>query len=221
MIAAAENAILARLRAAETGPRPLGYGWKTLESAPEDLAALFADTVAGVATPAAWVGFTGWDRVTDTGGSHLLIEGARFVLIVAAHNLRNERAARHGGADAGAAGEVGSYQLLADATRLLTGWADDAVAMDRLAVGAAREVRTSSSAKAQRINAWALPISCDLHLDSAIDGDGDAAPFTHFHADWDVPPIGAGRDGTAIGAPLPDPANADAADDVMLPGDLP
>lgn len=213
MIAQVENAILAELAAAG-GPSGLGYSFAVLESSPDDWEALLADRAKTARTPAAWVGFLGWDRTVTENGGLIHCENARFLLVVMARNLRNGADARQASAT-GVDGAPGSYQLLQDVTVRLSLFEDDDIAMSPMRVGKSWQITRSPALRSNGFSAFAVELHCDLWL-TPREG-GNPAPFTRFHADWDVQPFGQGRDGTPIG-PIPDPLNADAADDVMLPG---
>lgn len=216
MIGAIENAILARLAAAG-GPQGFVYDFATLEASPDDWDVLLATLSRGMRTPAAWIGFFGWDRTMREDSGLIRCEGARFVLVVMARALRNGADVRQAAADDL---NPGSYQLLQDVTAALVGFEDDVLAMDPLVAGKSWMINRSKAMRDNKYSAFAVELVTNFWI--TPDAGGDLAPFTHFHADWDVPPIGAGRDGTPIGGDPwtgPDPDNADAADDVMLPGD--
>jgi len=210
MIAAIENAILARLAdAGESGL--LGYRFRSLESYPEDWDAYLKDKRDWKA-PAAWVVFTGADEIMelDTGQVRLT---AQFGLVVAAENKRNETATRHGGP---VASEPGSYQLLIDAVSLLAG-ADFGLDIDRIEIGVVRQVRPVAALIERNVSMFAIELVTAFGIVQP-DSDGDPQPFTAFHANWDVPPFG-GID-AAPGTPgiqLPDDVHADAVDHVELP----
>ncbi len=214
MIGAAENAILARLDAAGAAG-VLGYRYASLETYPENWDAYLKDKVALLA-PAAWVVFGGWGAAADGELSRPLLP-ATFGLVVMAENLRNEQATRHG--DPADATMPGSYQMIADAVALLAGHDLDILCAP-IVIGACRFVRPPAALRERKVSMLALELRTKLQFEVADIG-GALDDFTHFHADWDIPPIGAGRDGTAIGGlpwTGPDPDNADAADDIILPG---
>ncbi len=217
MIGAVENAVLAKLAAAG-GPQGFVYDFATLEASPDDWDALFAEVSRGVRAPAAWIGFYGWDRTVREDGGLIRCEGSRFVLIVLARSLRNGADVRQAGA---AALNPGSYQLLQDVTACLVGFEADNLSMNPLRAGKSWQINRTKALRDNKLSAFAVELVTDLWIEPRSDS---ADPFTHFHADWDVPPLGAGRDGTAIGGTPwagPDPDNADAADDITLPGATP
>ena len=211
MIAAIENAILARLEAAG-GPSGFVYAFDTLESSPDDWEALFADLARSDRTPAAWVGFLGWDRTVREDSGLIRCEGARFVLVVMSRSLRNGADARQASAtDA----NPGSYQLLTDVVANLVGFEDDVLAMNPLRAGKSWQINRSKMLRDNKLSAFAVELVTDVWI-TPRDTSG-AVPFLRLHADWDVQPFGQGRDGSPI-EPIPNPGNADAADDILLPG---
>lgn len=214
MIGAVENAILARLSVAAASGA-LGYAWGSLETYPENWDAYLKDKVA-LRAPAAWVVFGGWGAGA-TGERSSPNVPASFGLVVMAENLRNEQATRHG--DPADTTKPGSYQLIEDAVSLLAG-NDLGLPIAPFIIGSCRTVRPPAALSERKVSMLALELRTVLHFEAADIG-GNIDDFTHFHADWDIPPIGAGRDGTPIGGVPrqgPDPVNADAADDIILPG---
>lgn len=212
MIAAVENAILARLKALSDAD-VLGYQWKTLESSPDDWATLFTEKVSSIRTPAAWTAFAGWDATAIEDSGQIRIDNARFVIVLASRNLRNETEARHGSA----VGEPGSYQLMLDAVSALR-FNDLGLSINPLRIGAAREVARTEAMRRNGLSVFALDISTDIWLAPAEAGvdDGDTpSDFLRLHADWDIRPFGG------VGPDLPDEANADASDLVTLEGPQP
>lgn len=215
MIGAVENAILERLRLAGTAG-VLGYRYESLETYPVDWDIYLKDKVA-LRAPAAWATFGGWGANSDGEICQPLLP-ATFGLVVMAESLRNEQATRHG--DPVTATSPGSYQMVIDAVALLAGH-DLGLLAGPIVIGACRHVRPPKALAERRISMLALELRTKVQFDPADFDGGDIDDFTHFHADWDIPPIGKGRDGTPIGGEPwagPDPANADAADDVFLPG---
>lgn len=216
MIAAIENAMLARLKAAgDAGV--LGYKYATLDSYPANWDAYFKEKT--VRAPGAWVVFAGFSHGEGIGFGGLRVT-ARFGLVVMAENLRNETATRHGG-PAGA--EPGSYQLIEDAIALLHGQ-DLGLSIDSLKVEACHFVRTQEIIKERKVSMLALELATQMSIQATeVGGVASTWPstipigdFSHFHADWDLPPFGGVDASTAPGIQLPDPDHADAADDVQL-----
>ena len=214
MIGAVENAILARLRAAGDAGA-LGYRYHSLETYPVNWDEYLKDK-GNLRAPAAWATFAGWGANSDGEISQPLLP-ATFGLVVMAENQRNEQATRHG--DPVDQTVPGSYQMIIDAISLLAG--DDlGVLAGPIVIGACQHVRPPAALRERKVSMLALELRTKLQFEP-LDLDDGPVDFTHFHADWDVPPIGAGRDGTPIGGVPwtgPDPDNADAADDIFLPG---
>lgn len=214
MIAAVENGMLARLKAAADAGA-LGYAWRTLETYPADWDAYFKNKPQ-LNAPAAWVVFGGVERVERSNDGP--IATCSFGLVVAATNLRNEEATRHGRTvPSGRTPEPGSYQLMLDAVGLLD---DQDLGLDiaPLAFVEAREVVAASAAALRNASVWALRFRTDI-LFARLALDQDAlVDFELFHANWDVP--GFGGIDAAPGTPgvqIPDDAHADATDHVGLP----
>lgn len=205
MIAAVENAVLARLEAAGVSG-VLGYQWKTAESSPYAWEDLFKNTISSVRCPAVWTGFTGFQSadMSETGMLH--VTGATFALVVASKNLRNEVSTRHGAGE----DEVGSYQLLMDAIGLLAR-NDLGIDIQPLRFGAAREVSRTPAMSKERMSVFAVEYRTDLWVSPAdLWGDAEIAPFEDFTVAWDVPPHGN------VQPPLP-AEEADARDLNTLP----
>lgn len=209
MIAAIEDAILARLRAGEAR---LGYAWATLDSYPADWDAWLAETQGQIKTPAAWTGFAGTrDQRQRTDGT-LWVESV-FGLTVMDRHQGSEKAQRRGGTG----GAVGTYQLIEDAVSLLSGFVpvDDC---DSIRIGRIRHVGRLGAEKRASMIAVELTIGFPLPvLPDDLDA-ADPAPFELFHANWDVPSFGGvdAAPGTP-GVQLPADAQADATDHVELP----
>ena len=199
-----ENAILAQLKAAgDAGV--LGYRYAELDSYPLNFDQyILAETRR---FPAAWIVWGAWSngKLQGSGGYEL---PTRFVLVVAAKSLRNEVATRQGSGD-----QVGSYQLLLDACRLL---ANQTLGLDinPIRIGAARSLFNAKLQQERKVNLIALDLDTSLFLEAGPTPvqARDVDPFTLFHVDWDVPPFGN------VGPELPDPDHADASDDVDLKG---
>ncbi len=205
--AAIENAILARLKAAGEAD-VLGYLFRTLDTYPTDFDTYLKEKVLGDrAYPAAWVVFGGWRAPTDDGA---LQAPAVFMVVVAAQNLRNEQARRHG---AGAA-EVGSYQLMLDVSGLLHG---QHLGLDigALQLGPCRSVRPTATIMERQLSLYALEFTTLMPIEVARFPAAALDDFSTFHADWDVPPIG--NVATDLPAPAEGEGAADAADTVELP----
>lgn len=212
-IAEVETAILARLQAAGAAG-VLGYRYRTLATYPEDFDAHLKERLIGQAFPAAWVVFGGWGRpVEEASGVQV---PAVFMLVVAAENLRNEQAQRHGGA----AGEVGSYQLLMDAAALLQG---QRLGLDMAALefGPCRSVRPTEAIRQRKLSVFALELTTVLPISASAFPAPALDDFETFHADWDVRPFGGidanpALPGVQLPAPATGPGRADAVDRVEL-----
>lgn len=206
MIVAIENAVVQLLRDAGDDER-LGYRFKTLETYPDEWDAYLQSLKGQLRCPGAWCVFLGIVsmELSDDGVTYGL---ARFATVLAAENLRNEEATRHGGG-----GQPGSYQLGIDAVGLLAG---NSLGLDigrivprRLALVG----RTPETIK-QKISLIAFEWETRVPIVELI-ADGELADFETFHANWDVPPFGG------IGPDLPDDEAADATDTVTLEGATP
>lgn len=206
MIAATENAIIEHLRDAGADGR-LGYVYRTLETYPDDFDAYLKDK-GQLRTPAAWAVFLSIGSGVDHGDDDAGWNGeARFALVVAAQNLRNETATRHGGPDADA--EPGSYQLAIDAVRLLSRSDLGIDLVEPITITGMRLVARGDEIRRQKLSLMAIELRCRLGI-GLLNGADDLDAFATFHADWDVPAIGN------VSVPLP-ADNADAADLVELP----
>lgn len=207
MIAAIENAMLAALQA-QAGSGTLGYVWRELESYPDDFDE-YLKLKGQLRTPAAWAVFLSLDQCRDEGdAAEGVIGTARFALVVAAKNLRNETATRHGGIDQ--ASEPGSYQLAEDAMRILSRSDLGLKLLRPLTIGGARLVARTPEIRTQGLSLMAIELSCDVALGALPTPEGALADFAQLHVDWDVPAIGN------VTAPLP-AAEADAEDLVEIP----
>lgn len=214
MIGAVENAIIAALKAAADGGT-LGYAWGTLETYPEDFDSYLKEKKGLLRFPAAWAVFLSLGDGQDDGDDAGWHGEARFALVVAAKNLRNETATRHGGSGA----EPGSYQLAIDATRILSRNAlkaqlDPADAglpglVSAITVTGMRLVALTPEMRTQGLSLMAVELRCRIPFGN-FDGEGTPGAFRIFHADWDIPPIGD------VTAPLP-ASTPDAEDLVELP----
>lgn len=211
MIAAIENAILARLRAASDAD-VLGYHYRTLETYPDDWDVYLKDDGKVINAPAAWVTFAGWRRIDgedDWPKIRLM-----FGLVVMAENRRNETATRHGGP---VPAEPGSYQLAWDACSLLTGQSLG-LDIDGLKVGSLHVVARLAALKERKVSMLAQELTTDIFVDGMPDwGADDIGEFRTFHANWDIPPFGGiDADPDAAGIQIPDDAHADATDHIEL-----
>lgn len=211
MIGAVENALTGALAAASNAGR-LGYAWRTLESYPEDFDAYLKEK-GQLRCPAAWAVFLqlaeGADHADEQGWSGK----ASFALVVAAENVRNETATRHGGPDPLA--EPGVYQLAIDATRVLSRNSLDGLLpagaglIEPVTVKSMRLVARTPETRRHKLALMAIEIECRLPF-GPLPADSEPGDFTHLHLDWDVPAHGN------VSAPLP-AATPDAEDLIVLP----
>ena len=216
MIAQIELAMLAALKApADAGI--LGYTWRTQETYPEEWDAYLKEKTNWRA-PASWAVFAGARDVQLVGDGTVFLDGAQFGLVVAAENLRNETATRHGG-PAGTA-EPGSYQLALDALAILSG---NSLGLDIRALQprALQLVRPFDALKERKVSMIALTFETAFSV-PLIPGADEIADFDTLHLDWDIPPFGrVDGDLDAPGVQLPAPAagegSADASDHLSLP----
>ena len=203
MIAQIENAVLELLKSAGDND-VLGYKYRTLESYPEEFDTYLKEKHM-LRAPAAWCVFLGFVSMTvgDDGESYGL---ARFALVLAAENLRNETATRHGDDTV-----PGSYQLGLDAVGLLAG-TDLGLDIGRITPRRMALVARTPEMRKQHLSLIAFEFETSVPI-GQIPTDGEPGSFETFHADWDVPAFGN------VGPALPDEDNADASDQVALEGD--
>ena len=206
MIAAIENGMVAALKAAADAGA-LGYAWRTLETYPDDFDS-YLKNKGELRHPAAWAVFLSFGETNDVGDTDGLIGTGRFALVVAAKNIRNETATRHGGPDQMA--EPGSYQLAIDASRILSGHSLGGILSKPVAVQSMRLVARTPEMRTQGLSLMAIELRCDFALGVLDPPEGSVGDFSRFHVDWDVPPLGN------VAAPLP-AASPDAEDLVEIP----
>lgn len=176
MIAAIENGMLARLQAAVDGGT-LGYH-PTLASYGGE----FDEDINYVVRkfPAIWVAFAGEDIVE--------VDNTRFEarptfsVLVGARSVRNEQTSRHG-----AAGSVGTYQMIADVKGLFTNQRLD-LDIDPLKLMRTRSL-FNGRVSAERMSVFAVEFRTRYIVDLP-DPAASLTDFSTFHADWDIPPHG-------------------------------
>ena len=182
MIGAIENGILDLLRAAG-GEALLGYSYQTLESFPDNWETYLTASTKIIKSPAAWVTYGGWRKLEQT-STRVQIEGT-FGLVVAAKNLRNQREQRHGGP----AGEVGSFQLVEDAAKLLLG-NTLGLAIEGFEIGACQYAQLGDLLRKKGLNMLALQLTTKWWLDrSYFNPADDLGDFETFAGQWDIPPV--------------------------------
>lgn len=118
MISAIEDAIIARITAANTATPGFGYKLSGVTSYGGELD---DDLNRVVRTfPAVWVTFAGAGKSKAVGTARdKWLTPATFAVMVAARNVRGERDTRHGLTVNGVIKEVGAYQMLRDISLLL------------------------------------------------------------------------------------------------------
>lgn len=203
MIAAIELALLEQLRAmGGTGPGTFGYTYQVLETFPDEFEEYLV-SVRNLRTPAAWASWLGFSEGEDQGGDDGLTAVCRFVLVVAASNLRNEQDSRHGD------GAVpGSFQLVEDAVRVLSeNWLNPLTLVRPVSIRSARPIARSAQMKTQKLSLIAIELECTASFGTF---DAELGDFRTLHADWDVPPHGN------VVPPLP-AENPDAEDLIQVP----
>lgn len=204
MIAATELALVqALLDAAEEGV--LGYQYLTHDTFPDQFEE-YLDKNRNLRTPAVWATFLGIVEGVDDGDANGYNARARFALVVAAANLRNEEDSRHGD------GAVpGSYQLMVDAIRVLSRsmLAPELDLMEPVRIRSARPVARTEQMKRQNLSMMAIELELVLPLSVFAEAPVD---LNTLHVDWDIPAFGNAH------PPLP-AADPDAADTMAI-GDL-
>lgn len=201
MIAATELALIRPLLdAGEEGV--LGYQYHTHGTFPDQFEE-YLRTAKNLRVPGVWATFLGIVEGVDDGDANGFNARARFALVVAAENLRNEQDARHGD------GTVpGSYQLMVDAIRLLSrSMLDPALdLMEPVRIRSARPIARTEQMKRQNLSMMAIELELVLPLSVFADAPVD---LDTLHVDWDIPAFGN------VAPPLP-AADPDAADTMEL-----
>jgi phage gp37-like protein len=200
VIAATELAIVqVLLDAAEEGV--LGYQYHTHGTFPDQFEE-YLRANKKLRMPGAWSTFLGIVEGVDDGDANGFNARARFALVVAGMNLRNEQDARHGD------GAVpGSYQLMVDAIRLLSRsmLTPELDLMEPVRIRSARPVSRTEEMKRQNLSMMAIELELVLPLSVFAD---DPVDLETLHVDWDIPAFGN------VEPPLPaeDPDAADLID---------
>jgi phage gp37-like protein len=152
-------------------------------------------------SPALFFRWTGEWAPPESLGDNAWRYHASFAAVIAAKQLRNEKARRHG-----AAGEVGSYQILTDLRAALVG-RTLGLEIRALEPGDARPLfnkRVDDAKISVMVAEFRTAYVGEPPAPSGLDD------FATFHADWDIPPHG---DHDTV--PLP-AGEADAEDTVTL-----
>lgn len=147
--------------------------------------------------PAAWLAYDGSTLKSKTNAYDQFT--ARFVLLVATENLRNEKATRHGqGKDAGV------YQIFQDMAGILGGFKPTGLpTASAISVDSIVPVSNESTQNGN-IAVYAIALSL-TYQNARISPDVDLTnPLEAIHTNWDLPPNGE------VGPELPDDENADA-----------
>lgn len=215
IIAAIENAVLARLQAGEA---VIGYQWLTRETYPADWDA-FLKEKSIVRDPGVWFGFAGGEIANGQeyiDGGEAARVNLTFGITVIARHQGNEQARRHG---TEMQSQIGAYKMMLDCVALLN---RKTLGLDiaPLKFQQLRLVRRDGALKEMKAAMYAAQVTTSFALPLLPDdlGAGELDAFETFHANWDIPPFG-GID-AAPGTPgiqLPDDANADLTDHLELP----
>lgn len=195
----------------------LGYKWRTSDTYPEEWDLYFREKGDWKA-PAHWAVFAGATDIRFTDQGNVRLSGAQFGVVVAAENLRNETATRHGGPSASA--EPGSYQLALDALAVLSG-SNLGLDIDALVPKSMRLVRPFDALKERGVSMIALQFETAFEI-TTLPPEADLDELRALHLDWDVPPFGGidadlGAPGIQLPAPATGPGSADASDHLILP----
>jgi len=189
MIGTIEQAIVDKLKDAA-----LGYTLKDVKSYGGELEAKASEIVKR--TPAVFVTFSGEakpEQIASSAWRHV----PRFSIICATRNRRNEKAARRG-----AAGDVGTYQMVEDMRRVLLfglGLSD---------VGEVKPGRVVQIHNEKNLSIYAIEIETSYVTELTLD-ETTLDNFVTLHSDWDLPPLGN------VIAPLP--AAENDAEDLIKP----
>ncbi len=180
-----ELAIQERLRAASK-LGVLGYKLRSIDSLPSDVDEKLKDYIR--AFPAVWTVFGGWTVVSERSGGGAVIE-ARYSVVCAAQNLRNEGAARLGAGSA-----PGSLQITADVVGLLLG---NELGLDvgPLVLGQCQSLYTAALTRELKASLYGVSFTCRMTIDAqpadVLEGQ-PVGEFANLAVDWIAP--GAGED---------------------------
>ncbi|WP_165184717.1 phage protein Gp37 [Caulobacter soli] len=180
MIGEIENAMVKSLDAASKAG-VLGYAYRDCESLPADIDERLIKKVPRY--PAAWVTFASLRTLQQMKGGSAKVE-ASFAVIVAAENLRNERATRQGGSES----EVGSYQMFQDAAGLLAGQTFG-LPIEGLELGGVTPV--TSPTGSERLSLFKVALTTRFVFSPTMPAHvAELADFETFFVAWDLPPHG-------------------------------
>ncbi len=204
MIGDIENAIIKRIiDASGNAPGKLGYGFKKVETYGGEFADGFDRIVKLL--PAVLIIYDGSKVNRDNDPYYDLT--ATFRIIIGGQSLRNEKDARQGSTN-----KVGTYQMVRDIQRLLSGQTFGLPIKPMRPLGD----RSLYQDKSDRglVSLYGLDFSVDYTETRYSDPDiaDNSAEFRQFHANWDFPPFHEKQTPPII----PDDENADATDHVTL-----
>ena len=206
MIGAIETAMAERLTAASKLNK-LGYHYRKVDTLPVDFDERLAEYITDM--PAAWTVFGGLKTLRQLRAGSVQVKG-EFHVVLGARSLRSERSTRFG-----AAGDVGSYQMVLDAAGLLLGQ-DLGLPMEGFEFVQITPLYSAAMIKDRRVSLMSLSLSTTFVLDPNAGPETTGAlgigDFASFRTAWDIPPFG--------GVTLPagdDDGGGDAADHVSLP----
>ncbi|QDH35850.1 phage protein Gp37 [Porphyrobacter sp. YT40] len=205
MIAATELALVDVLvDAGEAGV--LGYRYHTRDTFPDQFEE-YLRANQKLRVPACWATFLGLVEGVDEGDDLGFQARARFALVVAAMNLRNEEDSRHGDG-----AQPGSYQLMVDAIRLLSRsmLTPELGLIEPVRIRSARPIARTEQMKRQNLSMMAIELELVVPLATFTDAPVD---LRTLHVDWDIPAFGNVHDPDLGPLPADDP---DAADTMQL-----
>lgn len=201
MIAATEKALVQQLLDAGAAG-VLGYEYRTHDTFPDQFEE-YLRTNPNLRTPACWATFLGIVEGVDDGDDRGFTARARFALVVAAENKRNEEDSRHGDG-----ATPGSYQLMVDAIRILSRsmLTPELDLMEPVRIRSARPIARTEQMKRQGLSMQAIELELAVPLNVFAE---DPVDLDTLHVDWDIPAFGN------VEPPLP-AADPDAADTMEL-----
>ncbi len=183
MIGEVENVIIARIADCQNA---LGYNFRTLEPWPDNWQEYFDKRVSGLNFPAAWVTFTGLVENNDAIDARYQTEYvARFGIVVAAKNSRNQVAARHGVNHTLKPDEIGVYQLSKDLIAILNAWRP----LENSGLLAFKSLQPGdvNSPRAINIQFQVLAFECALLFDNSAENTNALNDFAALDLPWEAP----------------------------------
>lgn len=197
MISQIEDGIIAHIKAAQDNGS-LGYTLKKLGSYGGEFAEGLKKAVIGF--PAVLVIFGGATLVEQSGSR--MKYSARWMIMVAAKNLRNEAKARKGSGD-----KVGSYQMAEDIINLI-GNKRLGLDISYIRIEAIRSLANDLAGQ-DLASVYGIELSTTFEMDNSANPD-DLDDFAILHNNWDLPPHGN------VIPPLPSDETADATDHIEM-----